>query len=141
MKLVAERLLQYHLMHVSFGSHVDTWQGGVVYISVASEHKPEDGLDNEPGQWKKEGEPTLAEFLPALFRKAGFVQNVRLTPSAFSDLCAAHDLTSKDALWAKAADLSEKGDQRPRLGVASAPSPEDLLCHCAGCPVAHRTSI
>ena len=55
MKLVADRLLQYHLMHVSFGSHVDTWQGGVVYISVASEHKPEHGLDNEPGQWKKEG--------------------------------------------------------------------------------------
>ena len=47
MKLVAERLLQYHLMHVSFGSHVDTWQGGVVYGCVASEHKPEEGLDKE----------------------------------------------------------------------------------------------
>ena len=69
-----------------------------MYSCVASEHKPEDGLDTEPGQWKKEGEPTLAEFLPALFRKADFVQKVRLTPSAFSDLCAAHDQTSKDAL-------------------------------------------
>ena len=29
----------------------------------------------------------------------------------FSDLCAAHDLTSKDTLWAQAANLSEQSDQ------------------------------
>ena len=112
-----------------------------MYSCVACEHKPEDGLDKEPGQWKKEGEPTLAEFLPALFRQAGFVQKVRLTPSAFSDLCAAHDLTSEDALWAQAADSSEQGDRRSRPRVAPAAPPEDLLCHCEGRPVAHRRSI
>ena len=59
-KLVAERLLAHHRVHTSFGSHVDTWQVGVAFSYMASEHKPEDGLDKEPEQWKKEGEPTLS---------------------------------------------------------------------------------
>ena len=75
------------------------------------------------------------------FRKAGFVRKVYLTPLAFFDLCAARDLTSKDALWAKAADLSEQGDWSPKPRAVPAAPPEDLLCHCEGLPVSHRTSI
>jgi len=83
-----------------------------VYGCVASEHKAEEGLDKEPEQWKKEGEPTpLAEFLPLRFRQPGFVRKVRLTPLAFFDLCVSHNLASEDALWAKATELSEQGDR------------------------------
>ena len=111
-KKVAERLLAHHRVHVSFGSNVTTWQGGVVYGCVASEHKPEEGLDKEPHQWKKDGVPTpLQEFLPLRFRQPGFVRKVRLTPLAFHDLCATHNLTSEDALWAKGTELSEQGDR------------------------------
>lgn len=112
-KPVAERLLNHHRVHTSFGSHITTWQGGVVYGCVASEHKKEEDLDKAPEQWKKDGsQPTpLKEFLPLRFRKPGFVRQTKLTPLAFFDLCAKLEVTTEEALWAKATDLSEQGDR------------------------------
>ena len=112
-KPVAQRLLNHHHVHVSFGSHITTWQGGVVYGCVASEHKNEEDLDKAPEQWKKDGsQPTpLKEFLPLRFRQPGFVRHTRLTPLAFFDLCAKHKVATEEALWAKATDLSDQGDR------------------------------
>ena len=112
-KPVAGRLLNHHRVHVSFGSHITTWQGGVVYGCVASEHKKEEDVDTAPDQWKQDGsQPTpLKEFLPRRFRQPGFVRQTKLTPLAFFDLCAKLELATEEALWAKATDLSDQGDR------------------------------
>ena len=111
-KPVAERLLSHDKVHVSFGQNVTTWQGGVVYGCVASEHKPEEGLDQNPEQWVKDGTPTpLKEFLPLRFRQPGFVRQVRMSPLQFFDLCCEHGLKNQTDLWAKATELSEAGDR------------------------------
>eukprot|EP00959_Pyramimonas_sp_CCMP1952_P293632 6141101-Pyramimonas_sp.AAC.1 len=55
---VAKRLLEHHRIHVGFGRNIKTWQEGVIYGTVASEHKQESGLDADFVQWHKAGTPT-----------------------------------------------------------------------------------
>lgn len=109
---VARRLLQHHRMHVSFGQNIRTWQEGVLYGTVASEHKQPEGLDSNYAQWHKAGTPTPVEqVVPRRMQAAGFVRPVRLTHVAFYDLCVKYDLRCLDQLWAKATDLDATGDR------------------------------
>ena len=111
-KRIAERLLEHHKMHVSFGNNVRTWAQGVVYGCVGSEHKGPEALDRGFEQWAKEGEPTPHEqFLPERWRQEGFVRRTRLTGLQFFDLCREHSLTTEAALWTKAETLSDAGDR------------------------------
>jgi hypothetical protein len=111
-KPVAERLLSHYRVHVNFGENVRTWAEGVVYGRVASEHKPEEGLDKSPRQWHRQGCPTpFEQYLPRRFQQPGFVRKTRLTPLAFFDLCRQHGLRTETELWAKATELSDAGDR------------------------------
>ena len=111
-KKVAERLLSHHRIHVSFGNNVRTWAQGVVYGCVASEHKQPEELDRSFKQWAKNGDPTPHEqFLPERWRQDGFVRRTQLTGLQFFDLCKEHNLSTEEALWAKAETLSESGDR------------------------------
>ena len=99
-------------VNVDFAPHIQSWAEGVVYLQVASEHKPPGTLDLNPEQWAKEGGPTpLKEFLPKRWQADGFVRKTRLSSLAFFDLCRKRDLATREALWAKATELSEAGDR------------------------------
>jgi hypothetical protein len=99
-------------VRVDFAPHIKSWAEGVVYLQVGSEHKPPETLDHDPDQWVKEGEPVpLQQFLPSRWQEEGFVRKTRLTSLAFFDLCRQHGVLSVEALWAKAAELSEAGDR------------------------------
>ena len=51
-KSVAEALLNDHSVYVNFGENVRTWAEGVLYGCVASDHKGEESLDQNPAQWR-----------------------------------------------------------------------------------------
>jgi hypothetical protein len=109
---VAQRLLQHHKIFVGFGQNITSWQEGVVYGRVASDHKPPEGLDKDYDQWHVGGLPTpLEQFLPRRYQTEGFVRHSRLTPLAFYDLCVKYNLQDVDQVWAKATALSELGDR------------------------------
>ena len=109
---VAKRLLEHHRIHVGFGRNIKTWQEGVIYGTVASEHKPESGLDADYVQWHKAGTPTpVNQVVPRRLQGEGFVRKVRMTNLAFYDLCVQHNLRTQDQVWAKANELDEQGDR------------------------------
>ena len=109
---VAQHLLQHHKMFVGFGQNIKSWQEGVVYGRVASDHKPPEGLDKDYEQWHVCGLPTpLEQFLPRRYQTEGFVRHSRMTPLAFYDLCVKYNLQDMDQVWAKAAALSDLGDR------------------------------
>ena len=109
---VAKRLLEHHRIHVGFGRNIKTWQEGVIYGTVASEHKPRAGLDADYQQWHKEGTPTpVDQVVPRRLQGEGFVRKVRMTKLAFYDLCVAQNLRTHDEVWARAAELDEQGDR------------------------------
>ena len=109
---VATKLLKERGVLVNFGCNVKSWQEGVVYGRVASEHKPEEGLDQEPFQWHSAGTPTpFRDVLPKRFQKEGARRQVKMTPLAFFDACRTHGLQNTTDLWAKATELSEQGDR------------------------------
>jgi hypothetical protein len=99
-------------VHVDFAPNIKTWADGVVYLQVASEHKPPETLDRNADQWVKEGQPVpLKEFLPRRWQGDDVVRKTRLSSLAFFDLCKRHRLFTVEALWAKATELSEAGDR------------------------------
>ena len=109
---VARRLLQHHKVFVGFGQNVKTWQEGVVYGRVASDHKPPESLDKDYEQWHVAGTPTpLEQFLPRKWQAEGFIRHPRLTPLAFYDLCEKFKISDVDQLWVKAIELSSTGDR------------------------------
>ncbi len=111
-KATAEKLFQKYKVSVSFGSNVRTWQEGVVYGCVGSEHKRPEMLDKSPLQWVASGTPVpLEEHIPRHMRQQGYVRKMKLTPLAFPDLCREHDVTTEADAWALAAELEEKGDK------------------------------
>jgi hypothetical protein len=111
-KNVAERLLNHHRIHVGFGCNIKTWAEGVAYGRVASDHKPEEGLDASPEQWHANGAPTpFEQVIPHRWQQPGFVRHTRLTPLIAFDLCVEHGITSDTDLWAKAQQLSDTGDR------------------------------
>ena len=111
-KQTAETLFQKYRVSVSFGSNIRSWQEGVVYGCVASEHKSAAMLDQSPTQWVAAGTPVkLEEHLPRHMRQAGFVRKCKLTPLAFLDLCRNNNVTDETEAWALASDLEEKGDK------------------------------
>ena len=111
-KRVAERLLQHDKVHVGFGTNIRTWMDGAIYGCVASEHKPEPGLDPNPVQWIKQGVPVpIKDFVPLRMQKPGFVRQPRLTPLNFFDICQEHGFENEDQLWAKAVEMSATGDR------------------------------
>ena len=111
-KTIAEKLFQKYKVSVSFGSNVRSWQEGVVYGCVASEHKQPEMLDKTPTQWVASGSPVpLVEHLPRYMRQPGFVRKVKLAPLAFLDLCREHNVTTEEDAWALGAEFEEKGDK------------------------------
>lgn len=104
--------LRRHGVRVDYAQHIQSWADGVTYFQVASEHKPWAGLDHNPEQWVKEGQPVpLQEYLPKRWRQEGFVRTTRLSHLSFFDLCQKHELFTTDQLWAKATELSAAGDR------------------------------
>ena len=111
-KRVAQHLLEHHKVHVGFGSNVKTWAEGVVYGRVGSEHKPPECLDQQPVQWHAQGTPTpFEQFLPRKWAQPGLVRKTQLSNLAFYDACREHNLTTETQVWAKATELSQKGDR------------------------------
>lgn len=111
-KQTAEALLQKYKVSVSYGNNIRSWQEGVVYGVVASEHKPAAMLDQSPTQWVAMGQAVkLEEHVPRHMRQPGFVRKVKLTPLAFLGLCREHNVATEDEAWALAADLEEKVDK------------------------------
>ena len=111
-KQTAEKLFQKYKVSVSYGSNIRTWQEGVVYGKVASEHKPEAMLDQSPTQWVKTGTPVpLEEHIPRHMRQQGFVRKCKLTWLGFLGLCRDNNVTTETEAWALASDLEEKGDK------------------------------
>jgi hypothetical protein len=111
-KQTAETLFQKYKVSVSFGNNVKTWQEGVVYGCVGSEHKRPEMLDKAPTQWVAAGTVVkLEEHVPRHMRQPGHVRKVKLTPLAFLELCRQHNVTTEDEAWALGTDLEEKGDK------------------------------
>ena len=99
-------------VNVDFAKNVKSWAEGVAYLHVGTEHKPPESLDKDPDQWAKEGQPVpLKEFLPKRWHQEGLVRKTRLSSLSFFDLCRQHGISSVEALWAKATELSETGDR------------------------------
>ena len=109
---IAKRLLEHDRIHVGFGRNIKTWLEGVVYGTVASEHKPPEGLDREYKQWHKAGTPTpVDQVVPRRQQGEGFVRTVRMTHLAFYDACAKYNLRTEEQAWAKATELDTQGDR------------------------------
>ena len=110
-KAVAEQF-RSRAVHVDFAAHIKTWAEGVMYLQVASDHKPAEEIDHEYKQWARTGQPTpLQEFLPSRFLSPGFRRKTRMSSLAFADVCIRHSIDSVDDLWVKAAELSRGGDR------------------------------
>ena len=103
---IAQRLLRHHKVFVGFGQNITTWQQGVVYGRVASDHKQPESLDHHFEQWHVNDTPTpLQQFLPKRWQQEGFVRHPRLTNLAFYDVCVKYNSTSFEPLTTSSVQL------------------------------------
>jgi hypothetical protein len=108
--LQAARSFRRELMFVNFGQNVKTWQEGVVYGCVASEHKPPQMIDQQPPHWPETALP-LRQCLPTKWQGEGFVRKTRMSNVQFLDLCSEHEVYDEDEIWALAGQQKEGGDR------------------------------
>ena len=87
-ELVEQYLRDEKKVWVGFGQNIKTWQEGVVYGCVASDHKPPESLDPRPVQWLASGETPLPlkQCLPAKWQGDGFIRRQKMSSVRFLDV-------------------------------------------------------
>ncbi len=107
---VARKLMELYKIRVDFAANIHTWLDGVLYGYKASEHKPQEELDEEYFQWAASGAPMpLEEVLPRRLRSGA--RQTRLTPLQAYDLCSQHEIKDSLSGWALAKTLEAAGDR------------------------------
>jgi len=98
-------------IYIDVSKHIKTWADGVVYGSVASDHKPPHWLDQQPQQWARSGTYIpIRELLPQKWQRPGFTRRQRISNMQFLKVCRENEVTSVDEAWALACAMEDKGD-------------------------------
>ena len=110
---VAQYLRDEKKVWVGFGQNIKTWQEGVVYGCVASDHKPPESLDPRPVQWLASGETPLPlkQCLPAKWQGDGFIRRQKMSNVRFLDLMRDNGISEEDEAWGLAGKLADEGDR------------------------------
>ena len=108
---VVSYIYDSHKIRCGVSSHLNAWPDLVVYYCVASNAKPPQCIDHHPTHWTKhEGSPGLREYLPAKWKKEGFVRKTKLTAATALDLCREASATDESSMWALAERRRSDGD-------------------------------
>lgn len=109
-RAVGQLLAAQHKIRVDFSANVRNWYGGVVYGTVASEHKPREELDANPLQWAASGIPIpFCEVLPPKWHQGE--RQPKLSPLQAYDLCTRRQVRNEAEAWVVAKAMEREGQR------------------------------
>ena len=99
-----------HKIRVQFASQTKTWAEGIVYGSVASDHKLPEALDKAPTQWVDTRSPVpLSDIVARKWQSDGFTRKITMSSYAFIEVCRENSVRTEDETWTLATGLEEQG--------------------------------
>ena len=103
-------------IRVDFSKHIKNWFDGVVYYSVASDHKPESEIDRQYFSWARSGTPIpLQEVIPPKWHSAG--RTTKLSPLQLYDMFTKHEISDAAGAWSLASKMAREDKDRGLLSV------------------------